>query len=189
MRDLSTTEHHGDFHLVLLDQEPSGVSGLGIEVVLADAGPVLHFLQFDHVLLLLGLSRLLRHLELVLAVVHDADDRRTCCWSHFDKIESRFLRLAERRVHVHDAELRTIGADDANWRDADLAIDPHAFGGVLDCDALIPRLNEKGPQLWGPRARRARGARASLPTKHQQHTSQSEGRRVGDAGATPLYKL
>src|SRR5207344_17424 len=60
-----------------------------------------------HVLLLLGLPRLLGHLELVLPVVHDADDRRTRGGCHFDEIESCFVRHAERRVHRHDAELDT----------------------------------------------------------------------------------
>src|SRR5205823_3856202 len=42
--------------------------------------------------------------------------------------------------HVHDAELRAVGADDADWRDADLAVDPNPFCGVLD--AVSP-LEEK----------------------------------------------
>src|SRR5689334_16525160 len=64
MRDLPTAEHHRHLDLVLLLEEAPSVARLRVEVVVVDAGAELHFLQLDDVLLFLGDSSLLRHLEL-----------------------------------------------------------------------------------------------------------------------------
>src|SRR4051812_25894584 len=47
MRDLTAAEHHRDLHLVLLFEKPPRVPRLGVEVVIVDAGTVLHFLELD----------------------------------------------------------------------------------------------------------------------------------------------
>ena len=110
--------------------------GLGLKIVIIDAGTVLHFLELDDVLLLFRDPRLLRHFELVLPVVHDADDRGTGSGGDFDEIQPGFFRHPECRVHLENSELRTIGADHADRADADHAIDPHALGGVLNARNL-----------------------------------------------------
>ena len=68
-------------------EEPAGVARLRLEVVILDPGPVLDFLELDHVLLLLRLARLLGLLELELPVVHDADDGRPRRGRDFDQIQ------------------------------------------------------------------------------------------------------
>jgi len=72
-------------------------------VVIVDAGAVLHLFQLDHVLLLLRDPRLLRHFELVLPVVHDADDGRASSGGHFDEIQALVFRHPERGVDFEDA--------------------------------------------------------------------------------------
>ena len=121
------------------------MTGLRLEVMLTDTGPELHFLQFDHVLLLLGLTRLLGHLELVLAVVHDADDGRPRGRGDFDKIEPCFFGHSHRDIDFEDAELRSVRADDADWADANLPIDSHPLGGVLNRLCLLRVKNETRP--------------------------------------------
>jgi hypothetical protein len=140
------------------------------------------------VLLFLGLASLLGHLELVLAVVHDADHRRTSRWSYFDKIETEFFRLPERRIHVHYAELRTVGTDDADRTDADLAVDPHALGGVLDAVILVVKKKKRTLEMESAELRRTNSRGAS--TRHQQHATRlREGRRVELANANSLGEL
>jgi hypothetical protein len=144
--DLTAAEHHGDLHFVLLFEKPARVPRLRVEIVIVDPGAVLHFLELDHVLLFLRDPRLLRHLELVLAVVHDADDGRTGSCGNFDQVQSLFFGHPKRRVNLENSELRAVGANHANWGDADLSIDPHALCGVLNTEIL-----EEGKQKCADR--------------------------------------
>src|SRR3954469_11898762 len=52
--DLPPAEHHRHLHLVPVSEKFPRVAGLEVEVVVVDAGTVLHFLELDDVLLLLG---------------------------------------------------------------------------------------------------------------------------------------
>ena len=137
VRDLAAAEHHRHLHLVLLFQKPARVPRLGVEVVIVDPRSVLHFLELDHVLLLLRHSRLLRHFELVLPVVHDADYRRASSCSDFDQIQPKLFRHSQRGIDFENAQLRTVGTDHADRTDANLTVDPHALRCVLNTE--IPR--------------------------------------------------
>ena len=77
MSDLTPAKHERHLHFVAFTEKFARMSRLCHEVVLFDSRTKLHFLQMDHVLLLLGLSRHLGLFELELSVVHDADHRRT----------------------------------------------------------------------------------------------------------------
>src|SRR3954471_11816438 len=156
MRDLAATEHHGHLYLVFLLKKPPSVARLRFEVMIIDARTELHFLQLDDVLLLLRDAGLLGHLELVLAVVHDADDRRACSRRHFDKIEPCFLGHTHRDIHFEYAELRSIRADDADRADANLPIDSHPLCGVLNrrCSPEGKKQKTRTPET-GIRAQRA----------------------------------
>ena len=59
----------------------------------------------------------------VLAEVHDAADRRLCLRRHLDEIELLLLRGLERLLDRQDAELRPLGADDADLPNADGFVD------------------------------------------------------------------
>ena len=96
VRDLPAAVHHRDLDLVPVAQELAGVPGLEVEVVVVDAGPVLHFLQLDDVLLLLRRPRRLRLLELELPVVHDLDDGGPGRRCHFHEIQPAFLGGGQR---------------------------------------------------------------------------------------------
>ena len=84
------------------------MAGLEVEVVIVDAGPVLHFLQLDDVLLLLRRPRRLGLLELELPVVHDLDHGRARRRRHFHEIEPAFLRGGERLFDGQDAQLLAV---------------------------------------------------------------------------------
>ena len=90
--DLPAAKHHRHLDLVLLLEESPGVPRLRVEVMIVDPRPELHFLELDDVLFLLGDASLLRHLELILAVVHDPDHRRSRGRCHFDQIEALLFR-------------------------------------------------------------------------------------------------
>src|SRR5262249_12107413 len=132
--DLAATEHHGHLDLVLLLEKPACVPGLRVEVVIVDPRTELHLLELDHVLLLLCLPRLLRHLELVLAVAHDGNRGGTGGWGDFGQVEALLLRHAQRHVDFEDAELSSVSTDDSYRADANHAVDPHALCGVLNTD-------------------------------------------------------
>src|SRR5687768_8358398 len=127
MRDLTAAVHHGDLDLVAVAQELAGVPGLELEVVVVDAGPVLHFLQLYDVLLLLRRPRRLRLLELELPVVHDLDDGRTGGRSHFHEVQPAFLGGGQRLLYGQNAELLTLGPDDPHRTDANHAVDADSF--------------------------------------------------------------
>src|SRR5258706_2748760 len=86
--DLSAPEHQRHLYLVSVLQELPRVTGLRHEVVLFDSRPVLHFLQVNDVLLLFGLARHLRLLELEFPVVHDAGHGWPRHWCNFHEIQS-----------------------------------------------------------------------------------------------------
>ncbi len=109
---------------------------LGVEVVIVDPRAVLHFLELDDVLLLLGLSCLLRHFELVLPVVHDSNDGGAGSRRDFNKIQSLLFRHSQRGIDFLDAKLRSVGANDADRTNADLSVDSYALCGVLNTEIL-----------------------------------------------------
>ena len=83
-------------------------------------------------LLLLGLPGHLRLLELELPVVHDADHGRARHRRDFYQIESLLHRRRQRGFHIHDPHLAPVRGDHPKWADADLPIDAHSLGIVLD---------------------------------------------------------
>ena len=73
-------------------------------------GTVLHFLELDDVLLLLGRPRRLGLLELELPVVHDLDHGGPRRRRDFHQIQPAFLRRRERFVDWQNPELLAVGA-------------------------------------------------------------------------------
>jgi hypothetical protein len=121
--DLPAAEHHRHLHLVAVTQELARVACLEVEIVVVDSGTVLHFLELDDVLLLLGGAGRLGFLELELPVVHDLDDGRARSGRHFHEIETAFLRRGERLFDREHSELLAVSGDDADRADPDHAID------------------------------------------------------------------
>src|SRR6476661_2673089 len=131
VRDLPAAEHHGDLHLVSVAQELPRVPGLEVEVVVVDAGPVLHFLELDDVLLLLGSPGRLGFIELELPVVHDLDDGRPRGGRHFHEIQPAFLSGGKGLFDGQHAQLLAGGGDDAHRADADHPIDSYSLFAVV----------------------------------------------------------
>jgi len=75
------------------------VTGLRHEVVLFDSRPVLHFLQVNDVLLLFGLARHLRLLELEFRI-HDAGHGWPRIWCKFQFEQAKMARQAKKKQHV-----------------------------------------------------------------------------------------
>src|SRR5215207_3490762 len=170
--DLSAAEHHGHLDLVPLLEEPAGVARLRLEVVLLDPRPVLHFLELDHVLLLLRLPRLLRLLELEFAVVHDADDRRARHRSDFNQIEILFLRGSERGLYVQNAHLAAVGGDHTERADANLPVHADALGRILNSSCSSRGKTEtRTPDGIRAHARSPAPERRRLDYELLQHTS------------------
>ena len=124
VRDLAPAEHDRDLDLVPAGQEAADMALLGVVVVLRDLRPEL---DLPHVDLLLMATRgllLLGLLVLVFGVVEDAAHRRACIGSHLDEVEVTLLRVGERVGSLHDSDLLTVLAYEANFRNANPVVDP-----------------------------------------------------------------
>src|SRR5262249_12540801 len=78
-------------------------------------------------------------LELVLPVIHDANDGRPSGRGDFHQIQPQVLSHAKRGVDFQNAELRPICSDDANRTDTNLSIDSYALCGVLNKQNLVEK--------------------------------------------------
>src|SRR5215470_14949379 len=125
---LAPLEAHGDLGLVALLQEAPHVLQLEVEVVLLRLRPHLDFLDLDGGLLLARFLEPPGLRVLVLAVVHDTADRRRRVRRHLHQIELLLARGLEGRRDGQDAELRAVGADDADFPDADAFVDTDVLG-------------------------------------------------------------
>jgi hypothetical protein len=125
--DLAATEHNRHLDLVLVAQEALDVALLRVVVVLGDLGAELDLADDDLLLVLLGLLDLLGLLLLVLRVVQDAADGRLGLRGDLDEIKILALRVAQRLVGLHDADLIARLVDQPDLGNADAFVDP---GGV-----------------------------------------------------------
>src|SRR3954451_13235954 len=145
MRHLTAAEHHGHFDLVAIAQKFARVPGLEVEVVIVDARPVLHFLELDDVLLLLGGPRRLGFLELVLPVVHDFDDGRPGSGGYLHEIQPAFLGGREGLFDRQDPELLTGGGNHAHRADPDHAVHAGSFFAIVRGQFVPPTQKRKAP--------------------------------------------
>src|SRR5262249_24691918 len=106
--------------------------------------PVLHFLQLNDVLLLLGGPCRLRFFELELAVVHDLDHGRARHRRHFHEIQPTVLRCRQRFVYGHHPQLLASGTNHPHRTDADLPVDADSLFALVcgQWPNLLPQ-NEK----------------------------------------------
>ncbi len=157
MKDLASTEHDGDLDLVTLFEEFGHLPGFRIEVAGSDLRSVLHLLDTDMDGLALGLLGPLRGIELELAVVHDATDRRISQRCHFNQVK---VELAG-KIHCinkrFDTKLFTVGVDQADLAGADSVVDPGLIGGDGSCySTSLP--------IFGPRTSRNQRIRSGAAT-------------------------
>ncbi len=143
---LPAPEHDRDLHLVTLAEELLDLAGLGVEVADADLRPVLHLLDGDGDALAPGLLGLLGRFVLELAVVHDPADRRVGHGGHLDEVEVELPGDGECLRQGLDAELRSVGADEADLPSSDPVVDPglvvgrrRGYRGLLMSACVPPR--------------------------------------------------
>lgn len=105
-------------------QEFTCLVDLHIDIVLSGLGSNTNFLEFLLVRLVLGDFDLLYVAEL--AVVHDLADRRPFGGGHLDEIELGLAGHFQRLRRRHYTQLLAVDADEPNWGDADLIVDPLA---------------------------------------------------------------
>ena len=124
VRHLAPAEHDRDLDLVLVAQEALDVALLGVVVVLRDLRAELDLADRDLLLMLARLLLLLRLLVLVLGVVEHAADRGLGLGRDLDQVEIAFLRVAQRVVDLHHAELLAVLVDQTNLGHANALVDP-----------------------------------------------------------------
>ena len=116
---LATAEHDGDLDLVPGVEEANDVTLFGLVVVRIDLRPELHFFDDRQDLVSPGLPGLLRALVLELSVVHELADGRAGIRGDLYQIEICLLRESQGFTDRDNADLLTLGSDEANLGNAD----------------------------------------------------------------------
>src|SRR5215475_10067701 len=154
MGHLAAAEADRDLDLVALLQKPAEVAQL--DRVVADVGgrSELELLDLDLLRLLSGGVRFLLLLELELAEIHDAADRRVAVRLDLDEVEAGFLCHGQRFVAREDAYLLSLGADHAHPRNSDFVVPAvgFRFGGdtcYLQRGMTLPTARGSGPPAFG----------------------------------------
>jgi len=120
---LTTAEADGHLELVALVQESGGRLDLRLDIVIVDLRRHPDLFPDDGLLLLLRVLRLLLFLVAVFPEIEDLRDRGLRVRRDLDEIPPFALGQGERTRGRDDAQLRTVGADEADGGDADLVVD------------------------------------------------------------------
>jgi len=135
-RLLPATEHDRHLHLVPGLEEPDDVTLLGLVVVRVDLRPQLHLLDDGLRLVLASFAGLLRVLVLELSVVHELAHRRPGGRGDFDQVEVGLLCQPKGIADSDDADLLTVGSDQADLGNANPVVD-----AMLDSDGASSGLS------------------------------------------------
>jgi hypothetical protein len=119
----AAAEHHRNLDLITLFDELLGRARLEVDIVLVNLWPNANFAKQDVVLVLLGLTFLLRLFILELAVVKNAANGRHGGWRYFNEIGSALSGNVHGLHGRHDAKLLAVDSDDAHFARADSFID------------------------------------------------------------------
>src|SRR5262245_60878381 len=139
---LAAFEQHVDKDLVLVLEELAGLVDFGFDVVIAGLGAEADFLQL--LMMRFGLVfGLLLLQELELAEVHDLADGRALGGGDLDEIEACFPRHLQRLGGRNDADLFTLGPNQAHGADADLFVDPLMVAAVVWSKAIGSRRRQE----------------------------------------------
>ena len=123
MGHLAAAESDRHLELVALIEEPLGGLDLRLDVVVVDLRRHPDLFPDDGLLLLLGVLGLLLFLVAVLPEIEDLRDGRLRVRRDLDEIPALALGKGKRARGRDDAQLRTVGADEADGGDADLVVD------------------------------------------------------------------
>jgi hypothetical protein len=102
------------------------VAQLGLEIVLAGFGPNLDLLQLKGALLFLGLLLLLGLFIFIAPIIHDFANRGVCIGRHLYEVQASFAGSIERVLDRQNAQLISIGFNNANLPGANISINVDA---------------------------------------------------------------
>jgi hypothetical protein len=128
-----------------------------------------------------GVARLLVLLIFELAIVHDPADGRPVVGRDFDEVEVGFAGFGERGIDSEDAQLRPIGANDTDGRNANLLVDTSLLIRRWDRETLSDGTMNGRPSL-------ANNAREATPRNAKSRASLPH-QATGDVQEYPLRCL
>ena len=127
-----------DDELVTLLQELGSLVHLGVEVVGVDVQGKADLLEFNHFLVLLGFLFLFLHLEPVFTVIKNFAHRRLGLRRDLDEVKVLVDSHLQCVARAHNAHLRAIRPDQADFFVADLLIDFQFVGFAVAGDCNTP---------------------------------------------------
>ena len=138
MCHLTAAEPDAHLELVTLLQELSSLVHLGVEVVGVDVQGKADLLEFNHFLVLLGFLFLFLHLEPVFTVIKNFAHRRLGLRRDLDEVKVLVDSHLQCVARAHNAHLRAICPDQADFFVADLLIDLQFVGFAVAGDCNTP---------------------------------------------------
>ena len=123
MRHFTAAEPNGHLDSIAVLQELQCALDLDIEVVGVDTGRHPNFLDFGHMLILLGLFFLFGLFKAELAVVHDLAHRGGGIGRDLYQVQPLIISSCKRIPGGHDTKLFTCGVDHADFLVSDILIE------------------------------------------------------------------
>lgn len=123
MLDFTAAEAKRDLYLVAARKKTAGVILLGFHIVFFDADTELNLFDRDDLLILPRFLFPLGLLEAVLAVIHNLADGRICLRRDLNQVKTFVVSNLLRVTGRLDAELGTVGIDQANLGISDLFVE------------------------------------------------------------------
>lgn len=139
MRHFTAAEPDGDLHFVARLQELARGTELKTNIMIADADTELDFFGFYHFLIFTGFFFTFGLFESEFAVVHDTAHRRNRLRGDFNKVKITGCGNRLRVARGHDAKLRTVNVDDADFAVPDILINLMLYVA----DAKTPPIDNK----------------------------------------------
>jgi len=111
MGHLPAAKHDRDFYLRSLFEKLDHLVPFGFKIVSGGAGPHLHFLQLNRLLMLASLVLPLAELVKVLTVIDDAAHGRVSRGGNFHKVQALASRESQSLIGRHDSQLPALFID------------------------------------------------------------------------------
>lgn len=145
VRHLAAPEPQGHLYLVSVFQKLEDVAHLHVVVVGVGIGPELDLFDLDDLLLLAGLGLALLRLILEFAEIHDLADRWIGVRGNLDQVQTSLIRHVHGAGGRNNADVFTVGPNQANFRRADIVIDARA--GVSGWRRIMGSASDGGRPL------------------------------------------
>ena len=120
---IAASEHHRHLRAPPVFQEATGMGDLGVEVVVADAGPELHLLDLEGLLVALGGLFFFGQLVLRLPPVENFADGGARVGVDLDEVKIVLASHGTSFFDRYDTDLLAIGSDEADRAESNLMVD------------------------------------------------------------------